>query len=47
MTKVVYVKFVLFCHEDADLDEVVYNLDYTIKHPDIIEVEFREAEKKE
>ena len=38
-TKVVYVTFTLSCTEDADLADVVSELDYDINHPAIIETE--------
>lgn len=45
--KVVYVTFALICTEDADLGEVVADLDYTIEHPSIIETELRDVRKLE
>jgi hypothetical protein len=46
-SKVVYVTFALICTGDADLDDVVENLDYTIDHPDVIETEMRDVRKLE
>jgi hypothetical protein len=45
--KVVYVTFALICAGDADLDDVVENLDYTITHPGIIETEMRDVRQLE
>lgn len=45
--KVVYVTFALICTADADLDDVVSELDYTISHPEIIETEMRDVERLE
>jgi hypothetical protein len=45
--KVVYVTFALICTADADLDDVVSDLDYTFYHPEIIETELRDARKLE
>lgn len=45
--KVVYVTFALICTEDADLDDVIGELDYTIDHPSIIETELRDARRLE
>lgn len=46
-SKVVYVTFAIICTADADLDDVVESLDYTISHPSIIETEMRDARKLE
>lgn len=45
--RVVYVTFALICTDDADLDDVVSELDYTIDHPSIIETELRDVRRLE
>ena len=43
-TRIVYIKVALEIDKNADPDEVVQELDYDIKHPDIISTEIREIE---
>lgn len=45
--RVVYVTFALICTRDADLDDVISDLDYSIDHPSIVETELRDVRRLE
>ena len=42
MSKVAWISIKVTLNDDADLDEVVHNMDYNLEHDDIIHTEVME-----
>ena len=42
MSKVAWISIKVTLNDDADLDEVVHNMDYNLEHDDIVDTEVME-----